>query len=400
MDESQDSESGSLDRLSDLPDALILEILSLLWSREVVRTTILSKRWKDLWTTVPRFDFDFCDEDPNFIRGALVQWKAMEKQVEELAVYLMPPLSIEYYAPRRLCSCSSITRLCLSYCSMQIEENVQWNQLISLTLEHNDPVKVSAVTMNRILSGAPRLERLILQPLEVNENFYIRSTSLKMLGILRGDFEDSVVDAVLGIWAPNLLNFILEAHLYGTCLLDVPSLRKATLAIDDPPPLETFEQLLRSIRHVKKLTLSDECIQLLHEMKEKDMVVQFSNAKFLKVTTCEIDKMLHVLDMFPQLVTLYASFDKESYNDFIDPEFHEANATLFTPSLLHLKTVHITWHLCDALILRALKIILENAQVLGKLVFRWRGDPEMLPRLRCMDSWAYSGTIELIHMKY
>ncbi|XP_057772070.1 F-box/LRR-repeat protein At3g26922-like [Salvia miltiorrhiza] len=397
MDESQDSESGSLDRLSDLPDALILEILSLLSSsiRDVVRTTILSKRWKDLWTTVPRFDFDFCDEDPNFIRGALAQWKAMEKQVEELTVNLKSSMSIEYYVPHHLYSCSSISRLCLSYCSVQIEENVQWNQLRSLTLEHADSVKVSSVTMSQILSAAPRLEQLILRPLEVTEDFYIVSTSLKFLEIGHGEYNHSVVYEILGIWAPNLLFLEFSGDVYGTCFLDVPSLTRARLDfMDEPPPLVTFDHLLWSIRHVTDLTLSDVGIQLLDEMEE-DMFVQFSNVKFLKVTTSRVDKMLHVLDMFPQLVILYAQLNElGSYYDSMDQEFDEANATLSTSSLLHLKTVDIEWHLCDALILPFLKIILENARVLEEIVFRWKGNPEMLPGLP--DLWESYQTTDLI----
>ncbi|XP_057772069.1 F-box/LRR-repeat protein At3g26922-like [Salvia miltiorrhiza] len=423
MDQSQESEPGSLDRLSDLPDSLILEILSLLSSsiRDVVRTTILSKRWKDLWTTVPRFKYDFRDEDPNFIRGALVQWKgakildfslcfihndppssdiidsllllAMEKQVEELTVDLKPSMSMEYYAPQRLYSCSSITRLCLSYCSVQIKENVQWNQLVSLTLEHVDSVKVSSVTMSQILSGAPRLEQLILWPLEVNEDFYIVSTSLKFLEIGLGDYNHSVVYEILGIWAPNLLFLEFSGDIYGICFLDVPSLTHARLDfIDEPPPLETFDYLLWSIRHVTDLTLSDVGIQLLHEMKEKDMFVQFSNVTFLNVTTSKVEKMLNVLDMFPQLVTLYAELDELGSN--MDQEFDEANATFSTSSLLHLKTVHIAWYLCDALILPFLKIILENARVLEEIVFRWKGNPEMLPGLP--DLWESYQTTDLI----
>ncbi|GAU29472.1 hypothetical protein TSUD_65070 [Trifolium subterraneum] len=44
---------GSEDRLSDLPDGVILHILSFLNTKHVVRTCVLSKRWKYLWKRVP-----------------------------------------------------------------------------------------------------------------------------------------------------------------------------------------------------------------------------------------------------------------------------------------------------------------------------------------------------------
>ncbi|KAK1661843.1 hypothetical protein QYE76_050002 [Lolium multiflorum] len=47
------------DRLSDLPDCLIHTILSFLNSRQVVRTSVLSRRWRHLWRSVPCIDIDF-----------------------------------------------------------------------------------------------------------------------------------------------------------------------------------------------------------------------------------------------------------------------------------------------------------------------------------------------------
>ncbi|KAL1344739.1 hypothetical protein HN51_018589 [Arachis hypogaea] len=44
---------GNEDRLSDLPDCVLIHLLEFLTTKDAVRTTLLSKRWKDLWKRVP-----------------------------------------------------------------------------------------------------------------------------------------------------------------------------------------------------------------------------------------------------------------------------------------------------------------------------------------------------------
>ncbi|OMP01228.1 hypothetical protein COLO4_12050 [Corchorus olitorius] len=41
------------DRISTLPDSIIHHFLSLLPIKDAVKTGVLSKRWKDIWTSVP-----------------------------------------------------------------------------------------------------------------------------------------------------------------------------------------------------------------------------------------------------------------------------------------------------------------------------------------------------------
>uniref|UniRef100_A0ACD5UBS4 Uncharacterized protein n=1 Tax=Avena sativa TaxID=4498 RepID=A0ACD5UBS4_AVESA len=49
---------GNADRLSDLPDGLIHNIMSFLTAREAVQTCVLSRRWEDLWCSMPCLDID------------------------------------------------------------------------------------------------------------------------------------------------------------------------------------------------------------------------------------------------------------------------------------------------------------------------------------------------------
>ncbi|XP_058785045.1 FBD-associated F-box protein At5g18780-like [Vicia villosa] len=49
------------DMFSDLPECIILHILSFLNTKDVVRTCILSSRWKDLWKRLPALSFDYRD---------------------------------------------------------------------------------------------------------------------------------------------------------------------------------------------------------------------------------------------------------------------------------------------------------------------------------------------------
>lgn len=50
--------NASRDRISNLPDEVLISILSLLSTKEAVRSCLLAKRWRKTWTFVPVLKFD------------------------------------------------------------------------------------------------------------------------------------------------------------------------------------------------------------------------------------------------------------------------------------------------------------------------------------------------------
>ncbi|KAJ3686713.1 hypothetical protein LUZ61_015877 [Rhynchospora tenuis] len=53
-----------VDRLSKLPDSILTHILSFLPTRKAIQTSLLAKRYRNLWASVPVLDFHFHDSHP------------------------------------------------------------------------------------------------------------------------------------------------------------------------------------------------------------------------------------------------------------------------------------------------------------------------------------------------
>ncbi|KAH6831921.1 hypothetical protein C2S53_012796 [Perilla frutescens var. hirtella] len=423
-----------MDRLSELPESLILRILSFLEMRDVVRTTLLSKGWKDLWTTIPSLYFDESKKSlvqtRKFINGVLQSWKgtkilsfkitfgkaydaslsgnvdfwvgfAMERKVEVL--FLCLPYDSEkpamaesdpvHLPPQCLYSCPSIRKLKLIGYSIQIDRengNVQWDRLKSLTIHGHC---VSEDLLNQLVSSATRLEILYAVLCGSCQKLSIRSSSLKKLTLSHhallpfADGYDPSNYAALTIWAPNLEALSISGATYNPCLLlNVPSLTDVALHFYDYYDVrvgETLKKLLPAIQHVKALTLSLCCFKVLRLMKAK---CSFSNVKLLKFVGYPIEPydLVGLVDFFPNVEKLVFDWKRDEWNrvfianqsqkhDFGENYSEsEANQSSF---MMQLRAVEVTWYAYKTTsMFLFIKFLMKHATMLKKMVIKKGGN--------------------------
>ncbi|XP_057789328.1 F-box/LRR-repeat protein At3g26922-like isoform X2 [Salvia miltiorrhiza] len=303
----------SCDRLSELPDSLIFDIFQFLPISDVVRTTFLSKRWNNLWTTFPFLIFNdrelITDSDKfrNFINGVVNSWRgikitglsfdlvgsdpklkepypsdndiaswmhfATEKNVEALIYYI----AHQFEVPQFLYSCSSLKVLKLILWYPQIHGNVQWDRLKKLTIVC---IGFTQNTIDQILRGSPRLELFDLtlggqSSADTREycsiDLSIRSSSLMHL-ILCYKKDGGNIDPELRIWTPNLQILYIGGIPYRKCLLiNVSSLLKVSIDIRGFPNEfpgtefvgETLTRIFPTFKHVQFVIFTNWCIKLL-----------------------------------------------------------------------------------------------------------------------------------------
>ncbi|KAK3126213.1 hypothetical protein QOZ80_7AG0553240 [Eleusine coracana subsp. coracana] len=64
------ADAGGEDRLSALPDDVLVLILLRLYTADAARTSVLSHRWRRIWTLLPELRFDAA-QNPHFLRSAI-----------------------------------------------------------------------------------------------------------------------------------------------------------------------------------------------------------------------------------------------------------------------------------------------------------------------------------------
>ncbi|QHO08459.1 hypothetical protein HN51_067058 [Arachis hypogaea] len=190
-----------VDRISALPDQILVHILSFLESKMVAATSILSSRWRDLWHSVPTVDLDdalFPDEEELFVRFAYAVilsrdvmqpilnfrlkseyslsaqcdvelWlnTAIQRKVERIE--LSPSIYSKIKLPFGILTCATLVVLKLANLTVDSISTVHLPALQTLYMDGVKFAKREYVDM--ILSGCPNIEDLQIESLKLYLKF-------------------------------------------------------------------------------------------------------------------------------------------------------------------------------------------------------------------------------------
>jgi len=311
--------AGGGDRLTDLPEEILLHILSMLPnSKQVVRTSVLSSQWRFLWKSVPaslyfNSEVDLnSDEEENIIAYAasvnreLHYWRSCEKiksfrvfpysyqdfiahdvdlwvhfavnigKVEEFTLKFcyFDSLDFAYKFPEFAYTNTVLRNLVLGFCRLRPSGNVKWSNLVSLSI--GDAGMTEGV-MEKILSGCPNLECLELDKVVGIRRLEISSVKLRKLIVTIYETEsadDDDQDYCLEIHAQHIRHLELSGLCYDKIhfqLRNVASLVTAVLSlnvhfVDLEENLEKecryLQELLHHVASVKNLELGPWCIEV------------------------------------------------------------------------------------------------------------------------------------------
>ncbi|OVA14426.1 F-box domain [Macleaya cordata] len=396
------------DRISNLPEVLIHHILSFIDMKYAVQTSVLSRRWRYIWASLPTLILrsylfrlphwsnthvegfvDFVDRvlmlrDSSNIHSIRLDWNgslagdidvpsrlntwtlaAVRRNVQELSIYLSVWLYQTIQFPPCLFTCKSLTKLELDFGSKYESGIILPN---SIDLPMLKFLKLRRVSIEdekssaKLFSSCPALESLIIEKCCVNlKNVF--APKLKHFTI-RYNYDKTDESKVLSIklYAPNLVSFVCKSYmLLDYSLENLSSL--VTAYIDMMLEDEQEENEPETFA-----TLSTE-VKELYAQRMMKLLRALHNVKVLTLSPW-------ILEKYPYDPRMYPFCDEINSNspNNIGDDWEEAGLSL--PCMLyHLKFVKIFGVKGCINELKFLEILLKNAMVLQQVVLYryWQG---------------------------
>ncbi|XP_062091716.1 F-box/FBD/LRR-repeat protein At2g26030-like [Humulus lupulus] len=406
---------ASEDRISKLPDSIIVHILSFLPTPDVVPTCLLSKRWKLMWYSVPKLYLSDNDWSPekffNYVDSFLEHRKkgmyfivdsvitsfqlhmdcyhtskatrldkwltfAVENKVKEIHLNLNFCDEGGYYCiPKLVVNSKDLVILELVGLTLKTCYSVRLPALKTLSLtyvyfEENDAIC-------NFLWGCPSLEKLLLSScdlIEIGDVLRLQSISLKFMKI---EYEDCVLYTVLPIQveAINLECLELERPIFESSNLSTCkairnlSLDFCGLPMKDEDP-SSLEYLISNLPLLEILTLKNSHILKLEHIKISNQRLRSLNLKNRWYTKDDYE-MNVIIESAPQLVSfcyegnINFSISTESSNllngkFIILPQHDNYDANWFTSLMNFLLNLNCSWNIVTLHVMSDKVIILPK----------------------------------------
>ncbi|XP_010429703.1 PREDICTED: F-box/LRR-repeat protein 13-like [Camelina sativa] len=322
------------DLISDLPDSLLCQVLLKLTTKEVVRTSVLSRRWSNLWKHVPGLDLenrDFPDHntfvsfvdtflgfnwesclhnfklnydcdgnyEPEPEIGLIKRWvnTVVDRKVKHLHVWDDSNGSWDVMMLPTIYTCESLVSLTL--CALTLP-SPKYVSLPSLKVISLVVMKFSddALALETLISRCPVLESLSIgRSFDDNiEVLRVCSHSLLSFTHIADGSEDLDEDLVVIVDAPRLKFLKLSDGRVASFILKNPSsLVKADINTefnlsfgkkfdpDDLPKRIMLRNFLVAISNVKDLIIASNTLMVIYDYSRCEPLPLFRNLSSMRV---------------------------------------------------------------------------------------------------------------------
>ncbi|RWR88199.1 F-box protein [Cinnamomum micranthum f. kanehirae] len=268
------------DRISNLPDEILVHILSFLRMKDAVRTSILANRWRYLWTWNPSLDFSCCKPKVidqcldlhkapklhsfkvSYCNTSTAEADALNRWLRYSATHRVEELLFSHsygYCgdyPASLFECQSLMQLTLRYGKLSLPVDFcGFKSLVTLCLEQ---VFIKGEELCTLISTCDQLENLrLIRCGFAEKQLKISATNSSLLRHLKiTSYEYPRSFGRLEINAPSLSSFTCSG--WKLSLSDFPHLYKADLRfINWNEDLNCWRRILSAITCVRTLSAGD-----------------------------------------------------------------------------------------------------------------------------------------------
>ncbi|CAF2100552.1 unnamed protein product [Brassica napus] len=251
MERSSSDQVNDVDWISNLPDDVLLVILSRLSTEEAVRTSVMSKRWEHVWKHIPHLILDMTrivnSKEPIYgsNRVATLMTKIIDNHLLTLTHHCphpCVPMDLEDFNRFRDISPNVMSHPSLRSLSLgfyNLENSLPFSNCSNLQTLKLSCIVAEVGVFNRVLAFCSSLEVLVLDIKFSKKNgdpLKIENKKLKLLLVACCRNADGIR---VGIHAPHQLQYIKGDFLIPTASLSV------RVDLMNPTEVERLRQVLR-----------------------------------------------------------------------------------------------------------------------------------------------------------